>query len=93
MKSAIAGIMILLYATQNGIIVSVTPSKSKSGSRANVRTMDETTPIPIRTYAKNEKRPFARFVSPSPKTFPTRALPPVPNMKPTAAMIIKIGET
>ena len=55
------------------------------------KTAASTAPPTARIATSIEKMPFASFVFPSPRVLAMRALPPVPNRKPTQPRIIRYG--
>ena len=56
-----------------------------------IPTIEKITPRENVTYTKSEKYLFAFSLSPSPRVFATIAVPPVPNINPTVAIIIRNG--
>lgn len=82
---------VLPYVIQSASIVSFAPSSIDAGFVNKMPITENTNPRIISKYISIEKYLFAFSFSPSPIVFETKALPPVPIMKPIEPNIINAG--
>ena len=80
------------YVTQYSIICSSAPSIRLIGLMSIMKRMVSMIPMMNSVFTIMEKVRQARSLSPWPRIMATRALPPVPNMRPIAPVIIMAGQ-
>ena len=93
MKANVKPVTMRPYSTQSSIMASVAPKNRETGRMKTMPAADSTAPSASVNSTIMENVRLALSGSPSPRILDTRAVPPVPSMKPMPPRIITKGIT